>query len=443
MKRLLVLLLAVVLLGLHPSPAQAAPVSGAYFNTPKPWGTVADRFRIIRNVEAALNGVRSTDADGRRAVIYVATYFLDRKASVDALINAACKRKVSVRIVLDGKIDNPQARRLVTTLNADNPTSTGQVRRGPCNTAPPAGARGAGTDELPLMSTAEAERSVAEVDDTRASWGADASYVTSCSGSCRGGGGNMHAKFFVMSNSGGAQDVSIISSSNLNEGGALKGWNDAFSVSGRPVLFNQFAKMHLQMTDDKNVAGRGRNEVVEGPFTLRFFPMMGAGRANDPVMADLNKIKCRGPMGRTQVRISMFYWAGTRGVWLADKVIGLGRAGCDVRVIYGAPSKEIRLKLRAAAVKKQIQVFDSRVNRLPDGTFATRTHGKYVAVRGVYGSNQRASVVMTGSPNWTGGSLSIGDEVTLNIETAAAYNQYLRNWNLVRKHSVKIPARGR
>ena len=46
---------------------------------------------------------------------------------------------------------------------------------------------------------------------------------------------------------------------------------------------------------------------------------------------------------------------------------------------------------------------------------------------------------MTGSPNWVHGSLSKGDESSLNIELKSAYNSYLDNWEKLRKHSRKVP----
>ena len=54
-------------------------------------------------------------------------------------------------------------------------------------------------------------------------WGTDKSYAKKCDGSCRGGGGNMHSKFYAFSHTGTAHNVVIVSSSNLNFGGAHAG----------------------------------------------------------------------------------------------------------------------------------------------------------------------------------------------------------------------------
>ena len=70
-----------------------------------------------------------------------------------------------------------------------------------------------------------------------------------------------------------------------------------------------------------------------------------------------------------------------------------------------------------------------------------RTHCKFLLVRGTYRGDRSTRVVMTGSPNWVAGSLSKGDESTINIELKAAYDAYLRNWVRIRDHSRQIPNR--
>lgn len=439
MKRFVILLLTAALLGLTIPPAQAAQ-EGSTFNTPRPWGSAAAKYKIISTIEARFDNVKRLNADGSRATIHVATYFLDRKSSVDALLRA-CKRGVMVRVILDGKIEGSAARRLVTTLNADNNGRTGPCNSAPARqgqrTAPDAGS--AGEAELDTLTSDQALRTAQLVDDTRASWGADGSYVKSCSGSCRGAGGNMHSKFFTMSNTGGAQFVSMVSSSNLNAGGAVKGWNDLYTIVNRPKTWETFKRIHLEMTDDTRQAGL--DETVDGPYTLRFFPMRDSGKNADPVLKDLNQVGCKSGFGRTQVRISQFYWAGVRGMYLANKVIALGKAGCDVRVIYGAPSKQVRLHLRQAAVKNQIQVYDSRKDLGGTPEYDVRTHGKWVAIRGAYRGNTRTHVVMTGSANWVAGSLSRGDETSVNIQTGAAWAAYNSEWNRIRAKSIRIPQR--
>jgi hypothetical protein len=167
--------------------------------------------------------------------------------------------------------------------------------------------------------------------------------------------------------------------------------------------------------------------------------MRNARRANDPTLRDLKKIGCRSSLGRTKVHVSMFYWKGRRGNYLTTKLFNLARQGCKVSVIYGAPSRDMAERLRKAADRRLINLWDSRWDHNRDGYSEVRTHAKYVLVKGTFGGDRSAHMVLTGSQNWVAGSLSRGDETTLNVAGRVAYRDYLRNWNDIRKHSRRLP----
>ena len=112
-----------------------------------------------------------------------------------------------------------------------------------------------------------------------------------------------------------------------------------------------------------------------------------------------------------------------------------------MNVIYGAPSVKMAERLRDAARARRIKLYDSRWDYDGDGWNEVRTHAKYVLVKGTFGKKRRARVVMTGSQNWVSGSLTRGDETTLNIARKRAYQQYVKHWNAVRKHSRRLPYR--
>jgi hypothetical protein len=211
-----------------------------------------------------------------------------------------------------------------------------------------------------------------------------------------------------------------------------------YVMKGVSTLYDEFKKIHREMTEDTK-AGDGLEEVSEGPYTARFFPMKDAHKANDPTLKDLNKIGCHSAFGRTKVNVSMFYWKGTRGQYLMDKLLNLARNGCAVSIVYGAPSVDIATQLRAAAGHHLIQLYDSRWDFNNDGYNEIRTHAKYVLVKGSFGGDSSAYEVMTGSQNWVAGSLNKGDEVSLNISLASAYKSYIADWTRIRKHSRKLP----
>ncbi|QIK65455.1 hypothetical protein G7072_03060 [Nocardioides sp. HDW12B] len=466
MRRIVLCLVLLCGLVLTSAPAFAyVPKEGGTFNVPPPWGDTEQTYRIIRHVEEAIRQVRPT-ADDPTPIILISAYLMDRKPSSDALIGA-CRRGVSVRVILDSGIGTKSAQNLIEVLNGDNPRDTDgdgvlePPRRGPCNTPlpppveepPPASPRlmpdRVETDALGRelesstgdWSQKRIVNSLAIPTDSQATWGSDGSYVTQCVGSCRGnanGAGNMHSKFYAMSNSGDARWVSMISSSNLNLGGGEYGWNDLYTTSNRQKTFEGYRQIHREMTEDKPGGGELR-EVVDGPFTTRFFPMAKATMANDPVLDDLNKIRCRGSsLGRTQVHVSMFGWRGTRGTYLADKVFSLKGQGCAVSVIFGAPSKQMAIYLRQKARATGVPLYNSRWDLTGDDRKELRAHTKYVLVKGAYGDNNTAYEVMTGSANWVDGGLDKGDENTLNISLRSAWTEYKRNWEQIRKHSVRV-----
>ena len=209
-------------------------------------------------------------------------------------------------------------------------------------------------------------------------------------------------------------------------------------MKNRPESWRKYVEIHRDMTED-NRAGDGKVEVADGPYTSRFFPMRRASKSNDPTLSDLNKIGCSSAFGRTKVNVSMFYWKGPRGDYLADKLLNLARNGCQVSIVYGAPSVAIAERLREAAGRNLIDLFDSRWDFNNDGYNEIRTHAKYVIVKGAYGGDRSHHIVMTGSQNWVSGSLSRGDEVTLNIELASAWSDYMRDWTAIRNHSRRLP----
>ena len=193
-----------------------APAEGAVFNVPAPWGTAEQQNRIINKVNTAVEHA----APG--STVLIATYLFDRKKSVDALI-AACQKGASVRVLLDGNIATSASARLAQTLNGDNVDDDGP-NTGACGQGAPV------PGETPTPLTQEdVPESVTEVDGSRPSWGGDRSYVAKCNRACRGDGSSMHGKFYVFSQTGEASNVIMVSSSNLNAGGASRGWNDLYT----------------------------------------------------------------------------------------------------------------------------------------------------------------------------------------------------------------------
>lgn len=428
-----------------------SPIGESTFNTPRPYAGKTENFAIVNKVQHAIKATPGYRKGRPRQVIHITTFLMDRTSTVTALMDA-CRRGVAVRVIIDQDVVNRNARRIISMLNADNVKDFNhdgkadtKPRARPCNRPlhPHRTADGRSTTQKsnPLMSTRRTITSVDAPLKDSVTWGKDGSYVKRCKPSCRSKHGNMHMKIYLFSRTGHHHDVVMVSSSNINRGGAFLGWNDMYTMYDRPKSYQQYVNWHRLMTKG-SLAPKERVEITDGPFTTRFFPLRKAGIHRDPALQDLEAIRCKSAFGPTKINISMFYWKGRRGTYLADRVLQLAHQGCQVSIIYGAPSRLLAARLRAAAGNHLITLYDSRWDYNEDGEAEVRTHSKFVLVRGNYEGNPKKWVVMTGSPNWVAGSLSKGDEVTLNIELKSAYLAYLRNWNKIRVHSRKMPYSG-
>lgn len=383
--------LVAVLLTAVPALAWVPP-EGALFNNPK--GDYAAKYKIALRIEKAIKNARPG------STVLIATYLMDRKESVDALV-AARNRGVGVQVVLDGGIDTGPAHRLVRELNRDNGR---------------AGLK----------------------------WGPDRSFALQCMGSCRGGAPNqaMHAKFYAFSQTGTARNVVMVSSANLNKGGAVLGYNDLYTMRDAGSTYSFYEKIHAEMARDK-VAGDPYRVHRAGRFTSRVFPRRGADRSTDPTYQAMNAVRCGGTSGgagrdgRTVIRVSMFHWGGERGVYLARKLISLDKAGCLVSVMYGAPSNEVSRILRDSAHRGGIVLYDSREDRDGDQHPDLRVHTKYMLITGNYAGDSSSWRVFAGSQNWVQQSLAGGDENTLDINSRSAHDRYVDNFDFVRTHGAR------
>jgi phosphatidylserine/phosphatidylglycerophosphate/cardiolipin synthase-like enzyme len=366
---------AAVLFALSATGAAAfAPAPGPLFNNPR--GTKVAKNRILHSIVAAV------DHAPRHSTIRIAAYSFDRPDVADALVRAH-NRGVDVQMVLN-----------------DNWTSKATLR-------------------LQRHFGQDPNRS---------------SFVVICRQSCRGGAGNQHMKFYMFSKSGKANNVVMVGSANLTGYGAQIQWNDMYTVSGNAAMFNLYSKVFEQLARDRRVARPYLTKSV-GSYENRFFPHPSTTVSTDPVMRRLNKVRCRPGGRRTAIRIVMYGWVGTRGLYLADKVADLDRRGCDVRAILSAGGAKVYRHLKAGGVL--VKSADLDLNGNPDDGFENSgyelfTHEKWMILNGGYGATTSYNV-WTGSENWSDLALR-NDEVTIRIPRRAAYRQYLTNFNYIWGH---------
>ena len=219
----------------------------------------------------------------------------------------------------------------------------------------------------------------------------------------------------------------MVGSMNFTDFAAAHQFQDLYTVTGEQTLFRQLRQVFRQMAADRpqpslDLPGAGRGLRVD------ISPAPG-GPAPDPVVARLGRVHCAGAVdgtglhGRTLIRISMHAWNGLRGVTLARRIATLSHQGCDIKVVAGVGFGRRVVSLLSAA----------GIGLRRAGQDQPATHEKLMVLSGHLGRDRAASVVWTGSHNWTDRSLR-NDEVTLRVaggrQVAAYLAEFRRIWAL-------------
>ena len=372
-----VLVAATVLLtGSAGAAAAYTPDPGPIFNNPR--GSTAAKDRIISHL------VKTISSTPKHSTIRIAAYSNDRPDVVDALI-AAHKRGVDVQMVLNDNWTSGATNRLVKVVGRDT------NRR---------------------------------------------SFIAICQGSCRGGAGNQHMKFYLFSKAGSAKDVVMVGSANTTGYGARTQWNDMYTATGQPALRDLYTKIFEQLVRDRKLADPYVHRMA-GIYENEFAPHYDTTEATDPVMARLNAVRCTatggtGSNGHTVIRIVMYGWRAERGLYIAEKVAALDKAGCDVRVLVSSPGRKIVGTLRRGGVlirSADLDLDDNADTGFGGTPYEVFTHQKYMALSGGFRSGM-GHHVWTGSENWSGMG-TINDEVTIRIPSRGTYTKYVTNFDYV------------
>jgi hypothetical protein len=372
-------LAALVLVPGTTAPATAAagyvPPSGPTFNNPI--GTPYQQRRLLQQV------IRATNHAPPGSTIRMAVFSFGDPATADALL-AAHRRGVKVKLVFSGSNEYPAMKRLQAGIGGD--------------TSKP-------------------------------------SYAYFCDRSCRGTGGEMHAKYFAFSRTGAARWVTTVGSVNLTQNNALKQWSDLYTKVGDKAYYKAFTHWFTQLKQDRPVdppylrRAVGTNVVEMTPVKLTETP--------DPVVGELDKIRCEVPMGeidpdsktpdevvRTNLYISSHAWNEDRGKQLAWQVVGLRNAGCRVQVFYGVGF--------GAAVKSILE--NNRV-QVRKGTHpGFRTHQKVMIVEGGYDGDPSTVRAWTGSHNWSDRALN-RDDLIVEVQDEAEAQVYADRFEWMWTHA--------
>lgn len=397
----LVLLAGTFLVGPAEAVGRYTPRTGVVFNNPMVPGGAN---RIVSHVR------RSIDAAPRNSIIRIAAYSFDRRDVADALLRACRNRNVTVQIVLNDNFVSRPTRRMRRVL--------GRSMKPRWN------------DACHKVRKPKNPRKHPEIRPYQ-----EPSYVRICHAACRMGGefGNQHMKFYLFSKAGKAKNVVMFGSANLTGYAAHVHWNDLFTARSRS-LFDSYSKIFHELARDKRIKKTYR-VYQSRDLVTEFGAKRNAKGARDPIMRRLAQVSCAaksgtGVSGRTAIRISMYGWRGSRGLYLARRVADLSRAGCNIAVLVSGASGPVLGALRAGGVRMRsasLDLDDDKLTGFEETGWEHFTHEKWMSLNGTWaGKGQR--VVWTGSENWSRVSF-LNDEMTVKIPRAGVYTSYVQHFD--------------
>lgn len=317
------------------------PPIGVLFNDPIVGGRArAILARVIRSIRATVKG----------ETIRIVVWNLDDRPIVAALLDAV-HRKVTVQVVVSGLTANHNWTTLREGLRVN--------RR-------------------------------------------DDSFARKCHGACRSRAKIMHAKIFMFSRIHKASNISMFGSTNLTTPAGNRQWNDMVTVKNKH-LYDFFVKTFNEYAKDRPI--RHPFEVYdEGRYRATLFPALD----RNPVVAQLRKVACRGatggtgnPNGRTEIRIAIAGWFDAYGGAIARQLRVLWERGCDIKIVTTLAGRAVNRYLRNPSGRGPVPMREVTIDNNDDGIPERYLHMKAIAVSGVFDGDRAASVVLTGSPNWS------------------------------------------
>ncbi|MBN6039815.1 phospholipase D-like domain-containing protein [Amycolatopsis sp. 195334CR] len=371
------------------APAAGCAAEGAVFNQPHRPG---DDEKIHRQIVCLVDGTESG------AEIRVASYHFAHEAIKNALL-AAYGRGVKVKVVVD---------RAVPVDSHDAPVY-GELR-----------------DKI-------------KSDFSQDSW------VNHCYGvgpvtdeadrACLGNA-KMHNKLLLFSRTHGVDNVSFLTSSNLEDNkvpgnSGTDMWNSGYTATDS-ALYGHFSRYFDDLSGVEggkwtDPADPGYYRTAALPKTYGKYTVYHSPRQEGSTALDiLSQVDCA---DGTKVRAAMWNISGDEdgdpGSRIAQRLVELDNQGCEVDVVADVISNEPAGPLRdLLAGGPEVREFYSGQ---PHGV-----HEKNLLIDGGFAGKSKQKVVFTGSYNFTYRSVRVNDETWLRVDDPAVHDSFLANFTEVR-----------
>lgn len=254
------------------------------------------------------------------------------------------------------------------------------------------------------------------------------SWAGVCRSSCRGPKGIAHTKMYTFSRVGKTNNVTIFGSNNLTDTAATWQWNDLYTVVRKPKFYRQMHGIIEQMRRDKRARPPFRTFKLDNRRVAFVYPFLGPKAKGDPIMKELNRVKCRGAArGRTSIRIAQTAMTYDRGIALAKKLRRLWDNGCNIRIIYAMFGNKVLAELRRPGPRGPVPLRQLAVDWNGDGLYDRYLHTKILTIHGHYLKRRNAHITINGSANTTSTALA-SDEVGMRIlgkQVRKRYDQWI------------------
>jgi phosphatidylserine/phosphatidylglycerophosphate/cardiolipin synthase-like enzyme len=266
------------------------------------------------------------------------------------------------------------------------------------------------------------------------------SWDYTCKTGCRSDQGVLHDKIYLFEHTGGARDVVMTGSQNLTANAVRHQFNDLLVKNDVPALYDRLFALFKELKKDRTAKPLYEHTDL-GEYELWVMPHPHTTIENDPVMQILRKVQCTGAAGgtgtngKTRIRVSMHSWNGPRGTYIARRLRNLFAQGCDVKVMWSLGGAEMKSTIGARTPRGTVPRHADGYNTDcdPEQAVDMYSHQKYMTISGHYGDDRAASMVFTGSSNWTHSGL-VGDEIILRANGAHLVDQWDANFDYIWNH---------